>query len=431
MAKDSCIPHGDGYYIELRRDYIDLFDGDQCAATVLAYFEWMTNNEMAVIRNRGGSEEPWIKASMPFIHTETLGLFSIRSLQTRIDMLESHGILQTQKQMYSVTRYLLDHKKVVGLLKNRNVIRVHSIGKIADQQPDNIFADQAADCVADQAADQYKEDLKSIIPNQIIDPDPVSESYSLRLRSDTEEVYEVADGSARSDNPDTSVDSDFIKAGAWGQADWKSFRIQFKGVGGRKPNAEDFRRAEAYISKGVSPEAASAAVEGYKKYVRDSGEQPSMREFLGQFYKWKSLSAATENAAPIFEKVSPTTSQATPHSQNVSNGPQWALQQWETIVGPLPKPWHPPQDDKSGRLSSLCRDPGFTEALPDICVKCKKIIDVSQPKWLTFRWLLGEKNGTNNWWKIACGEMDWMATSNNKKLTASEEYILSLEAMTD
>lgn len=134
MAKDSCVRHSQqSYYLELRRDYVDLFDGDHCAAVLLGFFEYMTNGEIARMKHAGETGDPWIKTSMPCMFEDTLGLYSIRALQQRIDRLMQSGILQVQTgRIGTINRYLFSYEMASSMLDSRKVISVESIGNFAD-----------------------------------------------------------------------------------------------------------------------------------------------------------------------------------------------------------------------------------------------------------------------------------------------------------
>lgn len=136
MPKDSCVIHPKGYYLEFRRDYVELFHGDHCAAVLCGLLEYLTNGEMARLRVAEENGEPWIKASMPSILEDTLALYSVRSLQSRIDWLESVGIVRVDRQVSGkIRRYLFDCDLVSEMLRLRRVLDPPgSIGKIADEK---------------------------------------------------------------------------------------------------------------------------------------------------------------------------------------------------------------------------------------------------------------------------------------------------------
>ena len=64
MAKDSCVYHHASYRVTIRKDYVDMFDGDHCAATLAWMLEFSTNGELHRLKMAEEDGEPWIKASM-------------------------------------------------------------------------------------------------------------------------------------------------------------------------------------------------------------------------------------------------------------------------------------------------------------------------------------------------------------------------------
>lgn len=132
MAKDSCIIHSQSsYYIELREDFFNLFDGDHCSGVLLSLFEFLTNIELTRFRLSGEDGEPWVKASMPKIYEETLGLYSIRALQSRIDFIEKCGFIKSTGDAGSVKRYLLAFEAVSEAIKGKRIYNVKNPGNFA------------------------------------------------------------------------------------------------------------------------------------------------------------------------------------------------------------------------------------------------------------------------------------------------------------
>ncbi len=145
MPKDSCIPHQQTYYIEFRRDYVDMFDGDHCAAVLMGLFEFLTNGELTRFRMANESGEPWFKSTMPAICEETLGLYSIRSLQERIDFMEKCGLLTvSRKSMNAPACYLLRYAEVAEALRIRRVFKKDPIGNFAEQEKESRSAAASA-----------------------------------------------------------------------------------------------------------------------------------------------------------------------------------------------------------------------------------------------------------------------------------------------
>ena len=124
MPKDSCIEHVKGFYLEMRRDYVELFDGDHCSAALAAFFEWATTNEKARMRMAQETGEPWIKVSMPKLFDETVGLYSIRALQDRLDFFQENALVLVDDKAGTIRRYLLNISLINRLLSVGTVLRV-------------------------------------------------------------------------------------------------------------------------------------------------------------------------------------------------------------------------------------------------------------------------------------------------------------------
>ena len=148
MPKDSCIDHPKGYYLEFRRDYVDLFDGDHCAAALMGYFEYATNGELARFKRAGETGEPWVRASVSELIEDTLSLYKTSSIQTRIDRLEKWGLLTIQQSRIGMPRnYLLNVKLTNKFLQDRKVLIVknNDVEKITPVTTNDVSNDVAND----------------------------------------------------------------------------------------------------------------------------------------------------------------------------------------------------------------------------------------------------------------------------------------------
>jgi hypothetical protein len=68
---------------------------------------------------------------------------------------------------------------------------------------------------------------------------------------------------------------------------------------------------------------------------------------------------------------------------------------------------------------NVLKDPDFDAAFDDLCEKAKAIHTAKNDVgWLTFQWLLSNKEGTANWRRLLDGELDWMAKSTKRNTVA-------------
>lgn len=135
MSKESCITHQTDYHVKIRRDYVDLFDGDHCAAVVLSILEFATDGETRRMRlaEETGSD-PWVKASVSSIFQDCMGLYSERSIADRLGWLKDAGFMTVSSAgLGKVNRYLVNGDSVSGHLSMRKVLR-RSDCKIADEE---------------------------------------------------------------------------------------------------------------------------------------------------------------------------------------------------------------------------------------------------------------------------------------------------------
>ena len=422
MPADNCVTHPDKYFLCIRKDYLKLFRGDHCCAALAAYFEFMTTCEMGRMDGAQETGEAWVTATMPAIHTDCLGLFSIRKLQIAIDRVEAAGIVRIKKEQYSPTMYLFNHDLVNTLLRNKNVIRGDSIGKFADQQSAETY-------------EQYKEESLELRAENF--------SYICNgsLTTDVEHTikYNVSDFcSAGSGSQTQSKGADVLNkkkydiANEWPEQDKKTFKSRFTALKKAKLNGSMADEAFAWMAhEDQTIEDAMSAIAGYKAHLASTGESANIEDFTKRFYSYREAggeSAVKEEEPAPFVKIAPpvaSSEKTTSLAPTPLLTPAAAILKWEQEVIPLSPPWNPRQDDKSHKLRTLCSTPDFVDNYDLICEKCAKILSVrpESKSWLSFRWLMGEKGGVANFWKVASGGLDSLLKSE-KKMDAVERLML-------
>lgn len=115
MERVSCIKHRDkSSFLKVHEDYLDLLGRDFCAAVVLAVFEYWTNNEIAKMTKEGRfGEDPWFEASIPELYTEMLGMYSQKSIQEAVKVIEGTKFLSVSRPgRGQLNKYLVNSKEL-------------------------------------------------------------------------------------------------------------------------------------------------------------------------------------------------------------------------------------------------------------------------------------------------------------------------------
>jgi hypothetical protein len=94
---------------------------------------------------------------------------------------------------------------------------------------------------------------------------------------------------------------------------------------------------------------------------------------------------------------------------------------WRSKVGPME--WDPLRQDRTlcEMLERIAKDSRFTDNFSIMCDKAAAIHkNHPEATWLTFRWMLKSKEGTEGWWKVYIGDLDGMA--NNKQASTTKNF---------
>ena len=132
--KESCItPPPDAHFVIIRQSYVDLCDGNHCAAGLLSFFEWWHNlrlaqsaksrqqNEIAQMHGDEGTQD----ASLYQFHTELdlakslLGMYGETSIRKAVSLLVAKDFISLHKNPnpryhFDKTRYFLFHSHSVN-----------------------------------------------------------------------------------------------------------------------------------------------------------------------------------------------------------------------------------------------------------------------------------------------------------------------------
>lgn len=117
-----------------------------------------------------------------------------------------------------------------------------------------------------------------------------------------------------------------------------------------------------------------------------------------------------------------TPSDAVTHAGDEAKAPEGLKSQlpdlWNELVPECPVEWNP-TNEGGIRVRTLAND-RLQRDFREICKKASAIHKArgDDTGWLTFYWLLGNKDGTPNWRRLLNGELDWMAKAPTKRASA-------------
>ncbi len=164
MGNSRCVTHTSSYRVTVRRDYVDMFDGDHCAASLLGIFEFATNGEMdrRILAQEPG--DPWIKASVASLASDAIGLYSERSIADRLGWIKELGFLECNSQGGGkVNQYLFNFRAISESLKLRKCFKKSDCKIAASVADEKSEADCKTDCKTDCKNDIpiIKEELRT------------------------------------------------------------------------------------------------------------------------------------------------------------------------------------------------------------------------------------------------------------------------------
>ncbi len=370
MPKDSCIDHHKrGDFIILRRHMVDIFEGDHCAAVVIAYFEYATSGELDRFSRQGVTGIPWVTATMTSIYEETTGLYSIRRLQERIAWLVSLGFIQEdQDSRGKVKRYLLDVEFTNDcILKKRSFSYSGFIGHLSDGPSDKLN-----DGSSDEASDE-EGGIKSLgVTNLEGRIKPSVGSKDSESQPQTPE------------DPGATLDTEDLLRFLPGK---------FKRLKGGRSVPKDLLRFRLEALQGISTEEVYRAFDSFSK--QDFWEKFDARHRVNAFFVYLQKREGEPEPKPTSPRPEiPVPVAAAPVAPAID-----FPDRWNELVPARPTVWNQARD--SWRGVRVFSDPEFAAKFDDLCRTCQKFIAAKpDADWVHFRWMIGSKDGHPNWHRV-------------------------------
>lgn len=372
LPKDSCVEHPQGYFLCLRRDYIEMVD-DHCAAVLLAYFEFMTNGELTRIRNAGENTKPWVKASMRSIAEETLGLYSVRALQERLDQLESSQILHTRGENGAVREYLFDYQKVSKLLRDRDKVDLGT---------------------------------PAILPGLCSEPTPAILPGSSAILPGYPGNSAGVEGCYKEEEQERIKN---LKTPIVPFLDYDDVVARYKAFRGLpRPKRSDIEQYREGWSVEISPGELYAALSAFQAAPAMKEKKHPFGMFAKDPRKWipRDYNATQRDETPT-EVVRPTPPVADASTVALVNSPPVDIvAAWNSVVtsGAPVEIWKPDQKMREDYFAAI-GDSRFVENMSKILDRCQAahVANPDGASWLTFRWMLA------NWPRILNGEIRWVS----------------------
>ena len=363
MASDSCVTHPKSYFIQVRKDYLEMFDDDMCAAVLAWVFEFASTDEIGRMKMAGEKDsDPWIKASIPSLIKESMYMYSERSVHERLAWLKDLGYLTVEsKGGGTVNRYLFNFTKVTEDLSKRRVFKKpdRKIAVNENEEADRKIAVSSAVSVAVSSAVTYKEEerITDKAELSIIPPTPPSEET---LKD--------------SDRPEEPFDHEALIRHLLSEKVPLNGRL--KGL----IRARDFAPG--------TPLTDAAAV--------------CRREIIPSRFR---ASGQSRSRTPSDSRSPPMASRYPAQSSldDLSRFPE----EWNRIVTHRPVKWA--KQSPVEALRKCAGDEEFRGRFTEVCEAAEAAHrargdDVS---WVTFEWVIRCKDGGSNWYKLL-GEFSYL-----------------------
>ncbi len=402
MPKDSCIEHKKSYYIQLRRDYLELLGGDQCAALLLAVLEFQTNGEANRDDIRDRVREPWITVSLSGLARHLLALYSDRWVKKRIRFLEQSGLLTVERYPGQLNRYLLNCAFITEALKDKLIFKPgfgdDQGSEFTSEVSSPVTREVSSPVGGDYNKEEELEEKEPIPPPPFPSRNaPIEERLDPDVVSDIQELYVVEETP-----PERSAKSKTQMSSQEQRRFWNHWRRRT----GLKPDVIERARYQRWLSYRALDDAITA-VNGYT-YTADG--KPGLDAFSLQNFQQcytQSLAAeryrekmAQERAINDSLATPPASTTPTPAASPTS---PWcsgmAVNAWNEMVPSNPVDWDWLRDD-SKDLDKAVNDPVFEQRFPEICAKAEALAQGGRLD-RDFRWMIksyGKKAG--NWWEF-------------------------------
>ncbi len=105
ITRDSCIKHPEQQrFVAIRRHYVEICDGDTCAAAILGWLENWTNS---LLRS---DKDPWIYRKQADLKSDLYNLFPDYAITAALKILRAKGYLETRRALYNKRDRTLEYR---------------------------------------------------------------------------------------------------------------------------------------------------------------------------------------------------------------------------------------------------------------------------------------------------------------------------------
>lgn len=432
----SCVRHSNNHFVQLRQDYLEMFEGDQCCAALAWLFEFQTDNEMSRLRLAEEDGEPWLSMSVNRIQSELLDTFKARAIKLRVAFFRQHELIQVDSgKGGQVNRYLFEGDLVSDFLSKRKRLPFAECTPCTQVENSvNDIAEGAAECTAEGTAEgttctHYKEvEYRIQKEEELPPPVPATQTSSLDLEDDpitfVQNAYKRENRRAKLDNlrarsGERTCEGIRRAESQWGAVEFRGALIAYLS------DASEWLREKRW--------PVHVFLKQVGKYVPDSPQAPRASRQDGP----GSIAAhASATYLPPPADAGLKTGVVFPELPELP----FAAQEWNRVVTAAPPVDQWTRRDES--LTAAVTDSDFLAALPQVLASCQSAFEsqnASDVDWLNFRWLLRkkDKSAPENWYRIRSGEMNWLRHkrgasspargSNSNGYDVAQAYLAKLE----
>jgi len=428
--RESCIQHRKGERcVVIRSDYLELLEDDQCAAILLAYFEYLTNGELANMESAEQTGLPWVRASLERIGQGILGRYKDTWIRKSLDRLIAAGFLREEQSRFGVTKcYLLEIDHVNRRLEQLSVISESP--SLSDDVASSLGGGDSPVTVTERRWSPSLSDGDLPATSSLSDGANKKEYIE---EENSKEVYSQPGSSTETQTttptqtqaPDLDLEDDPVTF----------VRNAYSRVNRRAKLPNLRARSEAQTCERIREvEASAGPVEfrtGLIAFLESEGDW--LREHRWPIHAYLKdpsryeLAPLKPRPAACETRYWPGSPSPTVQHPPVDELPQ-AAREWNRIVtaGPPVEQW----THRDRYFSAAAAEPDFLASLPKVLELCQKAYE-TRPEdvaWLNFRWLLqrDKTSGNENWYKLATGQSNWLFMKPGANRSAGSSTIDSL-----
>lgn len=393
MPKQGCVTHKLTTFMQIRSDYLDLFEGDHCAAILLWIFEYQTDHEIGRLELAKENGAPWIKISVDQLEGEFLGLFRESAIKDRLALFREYQLIQVESGKGGrASQYLLDCNTVSELLQSRKHITVDHDRPEAARRPQQKSEPEAAAEVAGRPHIR-EEELRSKNNTPVAPSSPLANE-----EENAEGTLEVL----------------------------SRLRREAEHCGRLK--AAESAALEEWLPSALGRYESGQITAAFEAFLADEYWKPKkfpIRAFMSQLSRYVERNGAERTPAPrlaIAEAVPTPNSLPVASTQPAVCNPRETANEiaakWNQLVpsAPVALPLHA---TAATRLQSLLNVSEFADSFGVMAEKAEKIKAArgDDADWMDFHWLIRKaKNGeVENWQKLLSGEFNWMSNKRKSK----------------